>query len=169
MSKLQKNIFNIVAFNAVWLLCVLGGSAVAVVAVVATIAVHMKFVSNHTRELAFIGLVAVFGLVVETSLLHFGVLKSPGQSIIPPVWLLMLWPLFATTINHSTSWFQNHLRVSMLAGGIAGSLTYITGAKLTDYEIVDPFLPSMAKLVLVWMVVFPLVLLLARKFNLIAE
>lgn len=154
------------AFNAVWLCCVLGGSTVAVVAVGITIALHMKFISSDRRELIFIGLVGLMGLVVEFSLVHFSVLKSAENSLVPPLWLVMLWPLFATTLNHSTRWFQDHVWISVLAGGIAGPLTYLTGTKLTDYEIVDPFNLSMAKLMVVWMVVFPCVMLLARKFRL---
>ena len=166
MSRLQKNIVNIVMFNGVWLLCVLGGSAVAAVSVAVTLAFHMKFISLDRRELWFIACVALVGLVVEFCLIHFSVLRQPDGSGIPPVWLLLLWPLFAITLNHSTSWFQNHLWPSAVAGAIAGPLTYYTGTRLTDYEIVDPFNVSMIKLIIVWMVVFPGLMLFARRFNL---
>lgn len=166
LSLIQKNIVNIVLFNAVWLVCVLGGSSVALVAVTLAIAFHMKVVSTDNRELLFISVVAVVGVVVEFSLVHFGVLKSPTSSIVPPLWLLLLWPLFATTLNHSTRWFQDHHWFAVLAGGIAGPLTYLTGTKLSNYEIVDPFYPSIAKLALVWMLVFPCVIFLAKKFRL---
>lgn len=166
MTTLQKNIFNIVTFNAVWLLCVLGGSTVAVIAVGVAVAVHLQLISIDRRELLFIGLVGCIGILVEFAFVYFNVLKPPGASMVPPLWLLMLWPLFATTLNHSTRWFQNHPWISVLAGGVAGPLTYLTGTKLTDYEIVAPFYPSMFKLMLVWMAVFPCVILLARKFRL---
>ena len=166
MSRLQKNMVNIVMFNGVWLLCVLGGNLVAAAAVAITVAVHMKFISLDGRELGFIVCVALVGLMVEFGLVYFGVLRQPNGSAIPPVWLLLLWPLFAITLNHSTSWFQNHLWLSAVAGAVAGPLTYYTGTRLTDYEIVDPFNTSMVKLVIVWMIVFPALMVLARNFKL---
>ena len=153
-------------FNAVWLLCVLGGSQVAAVSVAVSLVLHMKYISLDQRELGFIACVAIVGLVVEFCLVYFGVLRSPDGAGIPPAWLLLLWPLFAITLNHSTSWFQNHLWLSAVAGAVAGPLTYYTGTRLTDYEIVDPFNVSLIKLIIVWMLVFPALMLLARTFNL---
>ncbi len=141
----------------------------ALAAVTVTVILHMKFISTDFRELYFILLVGVTGLIVESGFVYFGVLQSPSSSLLPPLWLLSLWPLFATTLNHSTRWFQEHPVFSVLAGGIAGSLTYYTGTRLTSYEIVEPFYPSMIKLAVVWMIVFPLLMWMAKQFKLPAE
>lgn len=143
----------------------LGGSKVAVIAVAVTITLHMIFISEQNRELLFIALVAVIGGVVEFGFVWFDVLKSPSDSLLPPLWLLALWPLFATTLNHSTKWFQQHLWISAVAGAIAGPLTYYTGTRLTDYEIVAPQSTSMLKLMIVWMLVFPFVMWIASLHN----
>lgn len=169
LSRLQKNIINIVVFNAVWLVCVLGGDTLALTAVFVTVLLHMKVISDDFRELYFISAVGVIGLIVEFGFVYFGVLQSPSSSLLPPLWLLSLWPLFATTLNHSTRWFQGRPGVSVLAGGIAGPVTYYTGTRLTSYEVVAPFNLSLIKLAIVWMIVFPLVMWLAKKFNLPAD
>ncbi|OED44647.1 hypothetical protein AB833_01290 [Chromatiales bacterium (ex Bugula neritina AB1)] len=132
MSPLQKTILNGVMFNITWLVCVLGGNAVAIVATTILIVFHLTAISRDKREFFLITGVALFGVMVESGLLAFSVLQSPESSLLPPPWLVALWAAFATTLNHSIRWFQNNFTIAYVVGAIAGPLSYLTGTRLTS-------------------------------------
>lgn len=165
MTRIQRVIVNAVLFNVVWLVCVLGGSTVAVVAVTAALFFHQHFISGDPRELILILAITMLGVAVDSSLIATQVLLSPDNSVLPPLWLVSLWAIFATTLNHSTRWFQARLPVAFIAGGIAGPLTYITGTRLTDYDVGTPWPRAVALLAITWAVVFVVCMLAARQLS----
>ncbi len=160
---MKAKIYNAVAFNLAWLVCVLGGSVIAVPVSVLVIVIHLKFFSGNLRELYFIIAVLLFGVVVDSGLIRSGLLIAPDNSLWPPLWLMSLWALFATTLNHSLKWFQTHLPSAILVGGVAGALTYLAGTRLTGFALKSPQLLTLLLMFLVWCVVFPICLLVARK------
>lgn len=160
---MKNNIYNAVMFNIAWLVCVLGGSRVAVIAAIIVIAIHLNFFSKHKIELAFIGVVVLLGLVIDGALMRSGLLLAPDGSVWPPLWLVSLWALFATTINHSLKWFQTHLRLAVVLGGVSGTVSYLAGTRLTEFSLREPQMLTLGLIFLVWSVVFPFCLMLAKN------
>lgn len=159
---MKKTLLNAVIFNIAWLACILGGSLVAVPVAIVVIGFHLTYFSDNTVEATLIAAVLLLGVVVDSVLIRTGLLVPPDTSLWPPLWLVCLWGLFATTLNHSMMWFQSHLGVAVVTGGIAGALTYLAGTRLTDFSLRDPQTTTLVAMFLVWCLVFPFCLMLAK-------
>lgn len=159
---LKKTLLNAVIFNIAWLACILGGNLVAVPVALVVIGIHLMYFSDHKVEVALIAVVLLLGVAIDSALIRSGLLVPPGEGLWPPPWLICLWGLFATTLNHSMKWFQNHLGIAVVAGGIAGALTYLAGTRLTDFSLRDPQTLTLVAMFLVWCLVFPFCLILAK-------
>lgn len=160
---MKKSIYNAVVFNLAWLACVLGGNVVALAVALVVISIHLYFFADNKSELALIIVVLLLGIVVDSILIRSGLLVSPHGSLWPPVWLICLWGLFATTLNHSMKWFQAHTKFAVVVGGVAGALTYLAGTRLTDFALRDPQIMTLVVMFIIWCAVFPFCLLLARS------
>ena len=157
------NVFNVLLFQLGWFLCVLGGSQVAVFAVPVIILLHLCFINDYPGEWKLLVGVFLIGLLIDSLLLAAGVLVLPEQAIgLPPLWLMLLWPLFATLLNHSLAWFKSHLGLAALSAAIAAPLTYLAGVRLTDTGFFEPQWLALLVIALCWTLAFPLALLLAR-------
>ena len=159
----MKTIYNAVSFNIAWLICVLGGSVAALIATIVVITIHMFFVSKNPLELALIAVVIVLGVIVDSAFIRSGLLISPDGSLWPPVWLVCLWGLFSTLLNHSLKWFQTHLAIAAVVGGVSGTLSYIGGTRLSEFTIREPQFLPLTIMFVVWCCVFPFCLKLASR------
>ena len=165
---MKKIIYNAVVFNIAWFVCVLGGSRIAVLFAVVVIGIHLVFFSdNYKNETGFILFMLLLGVVVESVFIRAGLLVPPDGGLWPPLWLVCLWGFFATTLNHSLKWFQNHMPAAFLMGAVSAPLTYLGGTRLTDFSLREPVLLTLAAMGLVWCVVFPFSLMVAK--NLLSE
>jgi len=160
---MKNTVYNALVFNISWLVCVLGGSLVALPAAVLVIAIHLRFFSGNRSEILLIMLVLLLGVVVDSFFIRSGLLVAPDGSLWPPLWLVCLWGLFATTLNHSLKWFQSYLGIAVVVGGIAGSTTYFAGTRLTDFMLREPQPLSLAVMFVVWCAVFPFCLLISKR------
>ncbi len=160
---MKKTIYNALVFNVAWLACILGGSTGAVPVALLVITIHLTFFSDHKKEFLLIVVVIFIGFVVDNFLIRAGFLIPPDNSFWPPLWLISLWGLFATTLNHSMKWFQNRVAVSVVLGGIAGTLTYLAGTRLTDFSLKQPLPVTLAVMFAMWCVIFPLCLYITKK------
>lgn len=76
--------------------------------------------------LAFYAL--LLGYLLEIFFIHFGVIDYSTR-IFPPIWILLLYPLFSTTFNHSLDWVNSHLVYSLLLALLA-PFSYFAGEKI---------------------------------------
>jgi len=162
-TAFKKTLYNALVFNVAWLFCVLGGSKVAIVVTMLVLAAHFYFISTDPREIGLVVLVVALGIMMDSLLIRAGILISADGSLWPPIWLLCLWAMFATLLCHSMKWFQTHLPVAFLLGGISGTLSYTAGTRLTDFALREPLWSSLPVIALCWCVTFPFCLMLAKK------
>ncbi len=162
---LKRTLYNGVVFNLSWLACVLGGSVVAAPVVLLVVAVHLHFFSSNKAEIALIFVVVLLGIVVDGIFIRSGLLIPPDSSLWPPLWLTSLWALFATTLNHSMRWFQNHLYIAACVGGISGALSYLAGTRLSDFSLREPLPVTLGIFFFVWCIVFPTCALLGKQLR----
>lgn len=147
----QSLLLNALHFEAGWLLCVLGGSWVAAIAGGGLLAWHL-WRSGLPGEWRFIAIFALLGLVIDGGLHLLGGFDFGNQALIVgllPLWLWMLWPLFATLVYHSLAWLWRYPLLAALCGAISGPLSYYGGALLAGVNIAPWLLPVQG---LIWAV-----------------
>lgn len=117
----------------------------------------------HDLKLACIGL--LLGMAIDSTLQYLSVISFYGWALGPlsPFWLWMIWVMFALTLNSSLSFLQSkHVFLSAIAGLIFGPLSYLAGVKLGAAGF-DNTLTHLATIGLIWMLVLPMLLHIAKN------
>lgn len=116
--------------------------------------IQLGWICNRGEWLAVLA-AAIVGWVMDSLWLKFGVLNIPHPSLGLPLWLAVLWLLFATTLRHSLAWTAKHWWLSSLLGAIGGPLSYLSGAKLAGLELPWTELNDLLLLSASWAVLMP--------------
>jgi len=152
---------NLLAFEAGWLACVLGGSLVGATAAGLILAAHLRWQAWPGEWRWLVGF-ALLGLAVDGGLTLAGGFQfhtdTLALGLLPP-WLWLLWPLFATLLHHSLAWLWSRPWLAALGGAISGPASYYAGAALAGVTLAPWLLPAQA---LVWA---GLCLWLCRRLN----
>lgn len=139
-------IFNLIAFQIGWFSCVLGGAnqlpwfGVIISAII--LFIHIKRAAHPTIEARLIFAALIIGLIFDGVLLnlHWIAFSAapywPDQ--LPPPWMVVLWGLFASTINISLAWLRHKRVMAILIGAIAGPVAYWSGARLGALQLTQP-------------------------------
>jgi hypothetical protein len=165
-------LLNILGFQIGWLACVLGGANqmpwLGVLISCLVILVHLLRTSERVFECKFFGVAVIIGIIFD------GIPQSLGwiaftpvtfwPEALPPPWMIMLWALFASTINISLSWLQNRKTLAMLIGAIAGPLSYWSGARLGALQLINPS-AAIIYLSIGWGAIVPVLLKIAASKN----
>ena len=161
-------LFNLVGFEAGWLLCVLGGSWVALATGLLLVGGHLRFVAGAGEWRLLAGFAAL-GLVLDGSLALLGGFdfSSHAQMFgLLPLWLWMLWPLFATLLRHSLAWLWRFPWLAAAGGAVSGPLSYYGGGLLADVPLAPWLLPAQA---LIWGILCYLLARNATRLGLVAS
>ncbi|NYS59741.1 DUF2878 domain-containing protein [Vreelandella salicampi] len=137
---------NILRFQAGWFLCVLGGSWLALAGGSALIAWHLRTMAVPGEWRLLLGF-ALLGLLLDGVLSLLGGFDFSGHIRlfgVMPLWLWMLWPLFATLVLHSLRWLWRYPLLAFLGGATSGPLSYYGGAMLADVTLAPWLLPTQA-------------------------
>jgi hypothetical protein len=164
-------LLNFVLFQLGWFACVISsaaklpllGSAVAV----AIIGWHLWRAQQPSREFYLIVTAMLIGVTWDSLLVWQAWLHYPAGILLPntaPYWIVMLWALFATTLNLSLRWLKQHMRLAIVLGAVAGPLAYYGGARLGALDFVQPASALLA-LSIGWAVFTPLLILLSKRFD----
>ena len=171
MSK-KHIISNIILFQIGWFACVLGaayqypwiGTAIAL----SVIAIHIIKAGNRPAELRLVFVAVVIGVCFETLLMNSGLTQySEGKVIenIAPVWMILMWPLFATTLNVSMKWMKPlNLSIAAISGAVLAPVAYYSGQQLGAVTFNNTY-QSLLYIALGWSLLMPLVIITARKNN----
>jgi hypothetical protein len=162
-ARTQQIIGNGILFNLSWLLIV--GSASAILAplvAIGHVALHQLWIGRGGRELALIGGVAVFGLLLDQLLFAVGLFTVNGQHALAPLWLSCLWPVLATTLGHAFSGLQQRPLLAAVLGAIGGFTSYTAGTAMTDIGFAHPLAGPIA-IAAIWACLFPALALVARR------
>ena len=158
----MNRILNALAFQSAWWALVAGvgwgleGPAMIYGALLAC--VHLFVTARRLPEIQLALLVMLMGIVMDSLLQFFSVLRFEGSALFPlsPFWLWMLWLLFGLTLNSSMAFLKSQpWFLSAALGALFGPINYIAGAKLGAADVVQT-LPNIAVLALSWMLALPL-------------
>ena len=171
MSSLQTSgpaLTNLLRYQAIWFATVLGaahnrpdlGAEVGVLMVVW----HVWWARSPVIELSTIGITLLVGALWEGIMVHFGLVNYQAGSTLfgVPLWILVLWMGFGTTLNGCLGWLRRQLGIAAILGGLLGPLSWLGGAQLGALKIPDPATGYTA-LGVGWFFVMPFLSLIARE------
>lgn len=133
----MRNLGNSVGVTIGWWACILGAVHGYPWAGPVVVGLHLTWhvaLSDSVRhQLVFLGLATVIGLLLDGLLYLTGTVAYPtvaaAQRFVP-IWMVALWPNFATTLTTSLSFLRNNLVLSAVVGAIAGPAAYWGGNSL---------------------------------------
>lgn len=149
---MNLSLLNSLCYTAGWFWCVLfgihGQSFLAVIGVVFLIALQLycakvQEISLYIQDLLLVLVSIPLGtlletLFIQTNLIHY----SSTASMLPPIWIVFLYPLFSLQINHSLkSIKKNNLR-SFQFGFFGAPLSYVAGHSLGGLTFPYPLPPT---------------------------
>lgn len=125
------------------------------------IVLHIIRVPHRLFETMLILSLPILGsFLLDGSLVIFGILKYLGRfeccPWIPPVWILSLWGLFATSINHSLAWVDRKLWLTIATGAVGGTLSYYAAIRVGAAEFLVSNTAGIFLLAMAWGIVMPL-------------
>jgi hypothetical protein len=105
---------------------------VGALANVVVLAVHVASSGALPRELSRAAFALGLGFAVELVQQEVGGLAAEQAGVLPPLWLLSLWPVFASAMmqGNSLAWVTRRLPLAAVLGAIAGPVSYAGGARL---------------------------------------
>jgi hypothetical protein len=155
-------IANIGLFQAGWFACILLSVPWALLVVIAALLVHFFIIVSREKilsELYIVVVVLVVGVILESMYLWSQVLIRTDGSLIPPIWLLLIWVMFATTFRYSMSWLRAKLLLAAIFAGVAAPMSYFAGANLNaSVSVNENLMFSLAIISVSWAIVFPLMM-----------
>lgn len=163
--------FNFIASQLGWLLCVVSaaklrpelGAAFALV----VIGLHVCMARAPRAEATLLLFAAVLGTLFDSLLVSAGWLRYPSGMFlegVAPYWIILMWPLFSTTLNSSMAWMKGRLAVAALMGAVFGPLAYRAGSALGAVEFVQPA-AALLTLGAGWALAMPLLVLAASRVD----
>lgn len=130
-------IVHVVLYQVVWFAAVMGGAAglwwPALLAAAVLLGLHFAVRSDRAPVALRLGLVAVMGFAIDSSLGLLGLCRYVGglaEGTISPFWMLALWPTFASLLDDVCSWLVPRMGLAVLFGALGGPLAYLGGAGL---------------------------------------
>lgn len=158
---------NLVLFKLGWVACVMlaaaGQPVMATLVVAAVVVAHLATVPVKSKESMLLVSAAVIGMTWESLLVRFGIVSYPGYTVaaaLAPYWIVAIWVLFATTINHGLRWIKRSWIVASAAGLIGGPLAFFSGAQLGAVEFSNTLL-ALVSIGVGWAVLLPTLALVA--------
>ena len=166
----MKNIvINIILFQIGWFACVLSAASnqplVGAIISLLIIVTHLLITKQYQQEIRIIVIAMVIGFFWDSLIVSAGwITYTSGMlsDFMAPYWIVLMWALFATTLNHSLSWMKEKLLLAGVFGAVAGPLAYYAGVKLGAVEFVNE-VNAFVTLSIGWAVFTPLLLKLASN------
>ncbi|MFC1688583.1 DUF2878 domain-containing protein [Pseudomonadota bacterium] len=157
---------NLAFFKIGWVACVMfaaaGKPGLATLSVAAVALVHLMGVKVPLKEGLLLLAAALMGLGWESFMVWTGLVRYPGHesAALAPYWIVAMWVLFATTINHGLRWAKRNWWVAALAGLLGGPMAFFGGMNLGAVEF-DHTGVALVMIGLGWAMLLPALILVA--------
>jgi hypothetical protein len=158
---------NLTLFKLGWVACVVFAAAgrpeLATLSVAGVAFIHLLGVSAPLKETLLLVAAALVGLGWESLMLWSGTVQYPGYPdsvVLAPYWIVAMWVLFATTINHGLRWVKRSGWVAALAGLFGGPAAFYGGMKLGAVTFSEPVI-ALGIIGLGWAALLPALVVIA--------
>lgn len=131
------------------------------------LACHFAWSSPRARELVLLAAVTLLGLLAESLQLRLGLIGYTGSApaaLWPPLWLLLLWTLFGSTLNLSLRWLRGRFVLASVLAAVCGPLAFAGGVRMGAAHYVEPR-AAVAVQAVCWALLLPLMLALAQRLD----
>jgi hypothetical protein len=117
--------------------------------------VHVGTSGNVGREVIRGGVSLGLGLLVEVVQQRVGGMRAQQAGVLPPAWLVSLWPVFASAMmrGHALVWLRSKPWLAAIIGAVAGPLSYAGGGRLRALELEGP--RSFVTIAVCWAIAMP--------------
>ena len=166
--KMINNIINFCLFQVGWFVCILGAAwnytYIAIAISIGILFLHLYLTDKNANDIKLSAIAATFGFIFD-GIMQFNnmiIYNNPGVPYpFTPIWIVILWILFAITLNHSLAWLKGRTSLAMLFGLMGGPLVYLAGEKLMAVTIVSP--NTLIVLAVGWAFITPLLISFGEK------
>ena len=163
---MKKILINLALFQIGWLVCVIGGNSYALVFTLIALLLHNWLVLSNRSEWKLIAIVVSAGCLWDMTMAYTGVISYADADLFGiPLWLLCLWLLFATTFMHGLFWLHRHLALAVVFAAVLGPASYWLGSRVSEAQLGDPLLASLAVMAAGWALLFPCGIYYAGKLK----
>ena len=170
MSLRVKLFCNTFLFQIGWWGCVLTGrnSPVSAPILITSVILIIHFLVISTKlkpELLTLFLTTVVGCIFETVLISQNVYVLPLGNTLVPVWLICIWILFSTTLNHSLRWMRGRYISSAVLGFVFGPVSYSAGVGFELFEIHEPSWQRLVVIGFGWALLTPFFIFISERIS----
>jgi hypothetical protein len=165
---MASNLINFCLFQLGWFICILGAAwdhtYSAVVITLGILLLHLYLTDKKVNDIKLFALAGIFGFIFDGLMQWNGMIiyNDPGVPYpLTPIWIVVLWVLFALTLNHSLSWLKGRVVLAAIFGALGGPLAYVAGEKLMAVTIVEP--NTLLILAIGWAFITPLLISFGEK------
>lgn len=159
--------FNIIAFNLTWLACVVGRDdylwlvAPGILLYVALL-VRQKIIElNKLLPLIAIG-ISIDVLLTALGIFQFNTGQFDTGVLLIPVWLMLLWVAFSTTLFLSLQMIGRYKLLAALCGALVIPFNYAVGERLGAVSFGDAYFIALLSMSAVWIIALPLLYMIAE-------
>ena len=187
MSNTSKLVYAI-AFQVGWFVSIMSGNLLSSIYAGIFLAAHLWYFTKpkHNffiysdilkKEISWILIVLILGLLIETisfseSFIYFKTEASPHiphkffeHFILPPLWLLNLWLIFAIALRTCLSFLFNNQIITYALCIIFVPFNYYAGANLNNtVSINQPYFISLALITFLWLLFFKCMLKIKQHY-----
>jgi hypothetical protein len=165
-------LINLILFQLGWFACVLGGAndhiIVGVLIAFAVIVYHFYKAVDSRHELRLVSIALLIGILYESAMVYLRLAHYQHGQIheaIAPLWMILMWPLFATTLNLSMRWLKSMPLWSIaIIGAVSAPFAYYAGNRLGAVSYDDIAL-SLIVIASAWSLFLPVLVLSSKKFD----
>jgi len=171
----KKKIVNYLLFQAGWFVTVLSAAAglvwIAAIYCALLLAVHFGWVmaEHRRREAILIASAVGIGIIGDSAIALAGLLTFaspwPFADWFTPLWMMILWVNFTTTINSSLSWMHGRMGLAILFGITGGASAYLGGHLLGAMVVSSPWWLSYGVIGVYWGIAFPALYVITARLD----
>lgn len=132
----------------------------------ALLVTHLLLARDRAAELRLALVAGATGLVIDSALVGLDLVSYASGTVVPglcPPWIVVMWMQFSTMLRFSLRWLIGHPYLTASLGAVGGPLAYLAGDRLGAVDLATPPATSLIALGVVWSVVVPLLLDIARR------
>jgi hypothetical protein len=138
----QINIANAVLFQACWFIAVMTMTIYAFAAIALVLVVYFYSLNRSENNVMHRAVfLIVFSLVgyLGDSLVAWktGLIYSRHLDMLAPLWLMVLWLAFATTLKFSMRWIFTNSWLTLFIGLFIAPLSYVAGIHISNSYFIE--------------------------------